>query len=125
MKEEISRILKMVEDGKIDSAKAAELIDALSGKNEIVQAENITTGSYEEKMLKVNVISKDGDNVHVKLPIKVIKALGSAVIKIPGMNDKMGDIDMDMILKALDSEVIGKIVDVQSAQGDFVEVVVE
>lgn len=125
MKEEISRILKMVEEGKIDSAKAAELIDALSGKNEIVQAENITTGSYEEKMLKVNVISKDGDNVHVKLPIKVIKALGSAVIKIPGMNDKMGDIDMDMILKALDSEVIGKIVDVQSAQGDFVEVVVE
>jgi hypothetical protein len=44
---------------------------------------------------------------------------------MPGVNDKAGDIDMDMILKALDSEVIGKIVDVQSADGDFVEVVVE
>ena len=125
MNEEISRILKMVEEGKIDSAKAAELMEALNNKNEIVKVENSVAANYGDKMLKVNVISKDGDNVHVKLPVKVIKALGSAVIKMPGVSDKTGDIDMDMILKALDSEVIGKIVDVQSAQGDFVEVVVE
>lgn len=125
MKEEISRILKMVEEGKIDSAKAAELIEALNGKNEIVKGESVTTSNYSDKMLKVNVVSKDGDNVHVKLPIKVIKALGGAVVKIPGVSDKIGDLDMDMIMQALDSEVIGKIVDVQTANGDFVEVVVE
>ncbi len=123
MKEDISRILKMVEEGKIDASKAAELIDALDNKNEIVKSD--TSSSYNDKMLKVNVISKEGDNVHVKLPVKVIKALGSAVVKMPGISDKVGEIDMDMILRALDSEVIGKIVDVQSANGDFVEVVVE
>lgn len=125
MNEEISRILKMVEDGKIDAAKATELIEALNGKNEIVKVENTVATNYGDKMLKINVISKEGDNVHVKLPVKVIKALGGAVVKMPGVSDKTGEIDMDMILKALDSEVIGKIVDVQSAQGDFVEVVVE
>ena len=125
MKEEISRILKMVEEGKIDSSKAAELIDALNGKKEIVSSENVTYTSYADKMLKVNVVSKEGDNVHVKLPVKVIRALGSAIVKIPGLSDKIGELDMDMILKALDSEVIGKIVDVQTTNGDFVEVVVE
>lgn len=115
----------MVEEGKIDSAKAAELIEALNNKNEIVKVDDTIAVNYSDKMLKINVISKDGDNVHVKLPVKVIKALGSAVIKIPHVSDKVGDIDMDMILQALDSEVIGKIVDVQSADGDFVEVVVE
>ena len=125
MKEEISRILKMVEEGKIDSSKAAELIEALNSKKEIISNDSLTNNSYADKMLKVNVISKQGDNVHVKLPVKVIRALGSAVVKIPGLSDSIGEIDMDMILKALDSEVIGKIVDVQSADGDFVEVVVE
>jgi len=125
VKEEISRILKMVEEGKIDSSKAAELIEALNGKKEIVSSENVTYTSYADKMLKVNVVSKEGDNVHVKLPVKVIRALGSAIVKIPGLSDKIGELDMDMILKALDSEVIGKIVDVQTANGDFVEVVVE
>ena len=125
MKEEISRILKMVEEGKIDSSKATELIDALNGKKEIVSSENVTYTSYADKMLKVNVVSKEGDNVHVKLPVKVIRALGSAIVKMPGLSDKIGELDMDMILKALDSEVIGKIVDVQTANGDFVEVVVE
>ena len=125
MKEEISRILKMVEEGKIDSSKAAELIEALNSKKEIISNDSLTNNSYADKMLKVNVISKQGDNVHVKLPVKVIRALGSAVVKIPGLSDSIGEIDMDMILKALDSEVIGKIVDVQTADGDFVEVVVE
>lgn len=125
MKEEVSRILKMVEEGKIDSVKAAELIEALNGKSEIVNADDIMAASYADKMFKVNVVTKDGDNVHVKIPVKVIKALGSAVTKIPGMSDKTGDLDMDMILQALDSEIIGKIVDVQTSQGDFVEVVVE
>lgn len=125
MKQEISKILKMVEEGKIDSAKAEELIEALSSKIEIAKSESITTGRYSDKMLKVNVVSKDGDNVHVKLPVKVIKALGGAVVKIPGVSDKIGDIDMDMIMQALDSEVIGKIVDIKTADGDFVEVVVE
>lgn len=125
MKEEISRILKMVEEGKIDSTKAAELIEALNGKNEMVKADNVITNSYADKMLKVNVVTKDGDNVHVKLPIKVIKSLGSAAVKIPGISEKAGDLDIDMILHALDSEIIGKIVDVQTSNGDFVEVVVE
>lgn len=125
MKEDVTRILKMVEEGKIDSAKAAELIDALNTKSEIIKSESSPSTSYNDKMLKVNVISKEGDNVHVKLPVRVIKALGSAVVKMPGVSDKVGELDMDMILQALDSEVIGKIVDVQSANGDFVEVVVE
>lgn len=126
MKEEVSKILKMVEEGKITSDKAGELISALDAKNEIAEVKSVTSTNYLDKMFKINVNTKDGDNVHVKLPVKVIKALGGAAIKIPGVNEKVsGGLDMDMILKALDSEAIGKILDVETSDGDFVEIVIE
>jgi len=36
MKDEIQRVLKMLEEGKIDSEKAAELIDLLKNNNKPV-----------------------------------------------------------------------------------------
>lgn len=54
MNEEVLRILKMVEDGKIDSGKAAELIEALKGPQ--IDANPV---NYGERMLKIKVNSKD------------------------------------------------------------------
>lgn len=123
MKEEVKRILKMVEEGKIDSDKAAELIEAINKTEEIQQVSVI--GNHE-RMLKVRVLSATKDTVNVNVPIKFLKAIGNAVnnIKIPGVSDQEG-IDVKMIMEAIDSGLEGKIVDVKSSNGDIVEVFIE
>ena len=123
MKEEIKRILKMVEDGKIDMDKASELIEAI---NKPANLSQLSTSQNLDKMLKVKVLSATKDIVNVNIPIKFLKAIGNAVnnIKIPGISDAEG-IDIKMIMEAIDSGLDGKIVDVKSSNGDIVEVYIE
>ncbi len=123
MKEEIKRILKMVEDGKIDMDKASELIEAINKPANLAQ---LSTSKNLDKMLKVKVLSATNDIVNVNIPIKFLKAIGNAVnnIKIPGISDAEG-IDIKMIMEAIDSGLDGKIVDVKSSNGDIVEVYIE
>ena len=123
MKEEIKRIFKMVEDGKIDSDKAIELIEAI---NKPVESQQLPVSGNSGKMLRVRVLSSTEDTVHVNVPINFLKAIGNAVnnIKIPGISDQEG-IDIRMIMDAIDSGLEGKIVDVKSSNGDIVEVSIE
>ncbi|MFL0269230.1 SHOCT-like domain-containing protein [Candidatus Clostridium radicumherbarum] len=123
MKEEVKRILKMVEEGKIDSDKATELIEALNKSSNDTQ---LTAASNLDKMLKVKVLSATQDTVNVNVPVKFLKAIGNAVnnIKIPGVSEQEG-IDIKMIMEAIDSGLEGKIVDVKSGNGDIVEVSIE
>ncbi len=123
MQEEIRRILKMVEEGKIDSDKATELIGAINLKTD---SQQVTKTVNSDKMLRVKVISSTEDNVNVNIPINFLKAIGTAVnnIKIPGVSEQEG-IDIKMIMEAIDSGLEGKLVDVKSANGDIVEVTIE
>lgn len=123
MKEEVKRILKMVEEGKIDSDKATELIEAIN-KPTGVQA--LPVSSNIDKMIRVRVLSSEKDTVNVNVPVRFLKAIGNAVnnIKIPGIQETEG-IDIKMIMDAIDSGLEGKIVDVKSANGDIVEVSIE
>ncbi len=123
MNEEVKRILKMVEEGKIDIDKAGDLIDAL---NKSATALPLNTSKNLDKMLKVRVLSATKDTVNVNVPIKFLKAIGNAVnnIKIPGISDEDG-IDIRMIMEAIDSGLEGKIVDVKSSNGDIIEVSIE
>jgi hypothetical protein len=126
MSEEVLRILKMVEEGKLDASKGAELIEALNANKlpeKYVTPAN--TISNDGMMLKVKVISAEKDNVNIKLPIKFIKGVIAACGKIPVDVHGMEAIDTKMLLEAIDSGLTGKIVDVQSANGDIVEVVIE
>lgn len=123
MKEDVQRILKMVEEGKINSDKAAELIEAL---NKYSNVQQLSVSGNLDKMLKVRVLSATKDTVNVNVPIKFLKAIGNAVnnIKIPGVSEQEG-IDIKMIMEAIDSGLEGKIVDVKSGNGDIVEVSIE
>lgn len=123
MQEDIKRILKMVEEGKIDADKAADLIEALNSQPE---AERLPRPAASDKMLRVKVISSTADNVNVNIPVSFLKAIGTAVnnIKIPGVSEQEG-IDIRMIMEAIDSGLEGKIVDIKSGNGDLVEVMIE
>lgn len=123
MKEEIKRILKMIEEEKIDSDKASELIEALNKPDDV---KLLSVSGNLDKMLKVRVLSATKDTVNINIPVKFLKALGNAInnIKIPGVSGQEG-IDIKMIMEAIDSGLEGKIVDVKSGNGDMVEVSIE
>ncbi|MBU3173615.1 SHOCT-like domain-containing protein [Clostridium estertheticum] len=123
MNEEVMRVLKMLEEGKIDSQKAGELIEVLNATKKIVPI----TANNADKILKIKVNSSTGDNVNVNIPVKFIKTLGSAIKRIPKVEGVEGieDIDIQTILQAVGEGLDGKIVDVKSEKGDIVEIVVE
>ena len=123
MNENITKILKMVQEGKLDSDKAAELIEAINTKEEITENKPKT-----ERMLKIKVITaEDGEKVNVKFPIKFIKAslkaFGKMPINIDG--DSENKIDMQAISDAIENDIDGKIVECCTKKGDNVEIVIE
>lgn len=129
MNEEVMIILKMVEEGKISADKAKELIDALESTSKNTQA--ITPKKYEDKFLKVEVLSHEGDKVNIQLPIKVIKEVLKVTGKLPiskyieGMDGLDIDELMNTLVSCLDSEVIGEIVDICSSEGDTIKILVD
>lgn len=129
MNEEIMRVLKMVEEGTISADKAKEIIDAL--ENTSKNTEVVISKKYEDKFLRVEVLSHEGDKVNVKLPIKVIKEVIKVTGKLPistsieGMNGVNLDELMNTIVSCLDNEVMGEIVDICSSEGDTVKIVID
>ncbi|MFB7139421.1 hypothetical protein ACFCYN_07205 [Gottfriedia sp. NPDC056225] len=129
MMDEISRILTLVEEGKIDKDKASELINILQVKDqpEFVAAKKEVP--YGNKMLKIRVTSDVGDNVNVNLPINLVKAVlkvGTNIAeKIPEAEKYVKDINVDLLIEAIENELVGQIVDITSANGDKVFVVIE
>jgi len=128
MKEEIAKVLTMVKEGKIDADKASELIDVLKEKE---AGSNHTHKSpiYAEKILKIRVLSAENDNVKINVPIKLVKALlvagNSILASIPESEKYVKDIDMNLIIEAIENELDGQLVDIQTGNGDIVSVIIE
>ncbi|WP_058300628.1 SHOCT-like domain-containing protein [Gorillibacterium timonense] len=142
MKEEISKVLSMMQEGKIDSEKASELIDALKEKNTAQTSQAVlmpgkpdysvksSSGSsgYLAKMLKIRVTSQENDNVSINLPIRLVKAVLGAghgiASNIPQAAKYVKDIDIDLLIDAIENELDGQIVDIHSGEAT-VTVVIE
>ena len=128
MKTEIEKVLTLVQEGKVDAAKGSELIEVLQ-ERESGSGISSKPVAYTDKVLKIRVLSADNDNVSVNLPIKLIKVLLKAGYNIAGnipQSEKyVKDLDIDIIIEAIDNELDGPIVDVKSADGDNVSIVIE
>lgn len=144
MREEIERILKMVEEGKLNSEQASLLIDAL--KTTGVEVEEIdeetqdeATSSFDresfmqntvktstgEKFLQIRVLSVEGDKVKINLPINFVKGILKVTGKLPMIQaDQLEGIDvpamMETIMAAIEGDLTGRLVDVESGKGDLV-----
>ncbi len=129
MKEEITRVLTMVQEGKIDADKGSELIRILREKEETGSKRLEKTDKYLDKTLKIRVVSSENDNVKVNLPIKLVKVVlmagHSIAASIPESEKYVKDIDINLIIEAIENELDGQIVDVKSANGDTVSVIIE
>ncbi|GGH86638.1 hypothetical protein JOD43_003529 [Pullulanibacillus pueri] len=130
MKEEILKVITMVQEGKIDSEKASELIAVLNEKE--TTASHNPSSDYLDKTLKIRVSSEEGDNVKVNLPVRLIKVglrTGLSIAeKIPESAKYIKDInsqDIELILEAIENEMTGQIVEVTSPNGENVSVIIE
>ena len=127
MREDLVKVLTMLSEGKLNVEKSADLIDAMYKKEE--KEIQIIDKKYDKRMLRVLVDSATGDNVRVNLPIAVITSVLKATGKLPIKNVDMEGIDFEVlsesITAALDNEMLGEIVTVDSSNGDVVRVVIE
>ncbi|WP_397538874.1 SHOCT-like domain-containing protein [Rummeliibacillus pycnus] len=127
MNEEITRVLTMVQEGKIDADKGSELIQVLKEKEETGNEQKST--KYLDKTLKIRVVSAENDNVTVNLPIKLVKVVllagHSIAASVPQAEKYVKDIDIGLIIEAIENELDGQIVDIRSANGDTVSVIID
>lgn len=81
----------------------------------------------DDMMLYIRVDSKKGDRVRINLPIPLVKLAISMGIQLPQVsgNDVLKNIDFEQILDLVEKGLIGKLVEVESAEGDTVEIAVE
>lgn len=83
--------------------------------------------SLDELTLRIYVHSADGDLVKVNLPMSLVKVCMELGVEMSTVSDKkiINGIDFDKIIELVERGAIGKLVEVESADGDTVEVVVE
>lgn len=83
--------------------------------------------SIDQMFLRVKVLSAKGDKVNVNLPLMLVKMAYDMGLNFSDMtnNPHAKNIDLAMIMKLIEKGAVGKLVDVQSADGDIVEVFVE
>ena len=101
----------------------------LSGKEDAVRiVPESQRKNPDELVLRIKVLSAGGDKVRVNLPIPLLRALSGSgmdiAASVSGM-DALKGIDLEKILELVENGTVGKLVEVESANGDTVEIVVE
>ena len=105
--------------------------DLLSGKKEDAPIVRMLPENeikdIKDMMLRIVVNSTDGDVVRVNLPLAIIEVAmdsGLDVFEFSG-HETLKNIDFNKIMNAVKKGAIGNIVEVESANGDTVQVFVE
>ena len=114
----ISRVLGVTTD---------ELLTGNSNEVKVVPQE--LRKSLDELVMRVRVNTVSGDRVRVNLPMSLVKVCMEVGVDIApnyvGGVDALRNLDLAKIMDLAERGVIGKLVEVETAGGDVVEVVVE
>ena len=84
----------------------------------------------EELTFRARIDTADGDKIRVNFPMTLVKLcmeIGVDVVpNMTGSNAEMiRNIDMKKVVQMVEMGLIGKLVEIESADGDTIEVVVE
>src|SRR5690625_317733 len=124
MKDEIAKIIAMVQEGKINPDEAGELISAL--KSDQTDSTPPKSSNYLGRTLKIRIQSDEQENVNVNVPVKLIKGLmkmGHGIDdNMPQAKKYADDVESNLLISAIDNKSTGKINDGKSDDGDSVEV---
>ncbi len=99
--------------------------ELLGRKKEIVRQEE--KKDINKLLFKISINSAGGDTVNVNLPLSVIKVLveNKSNANIISGNESLKNIDFASLLSLAEQGVIGEIVNISSADGDIIKIVVE
>lgn len=103
-------------------------LDELLGKQPSTQYVSEQNRKDVNKMfLRIKVLSSDGDKVNVNLPLAVVKVFLDSGMEIPVSAGKVSldGINFKQIYELVESGVVGKLVEVESSDGDRVEIWVD
>jgi hypothetical protein len=119
--EERMKILKLIEEGKISAEEGAKLLSALSSTNRPLSG----LSSSSAKWLRVRVT--DANTGRSKATVQIPISLMEAGMKIGAhFAPEIDGVNMDQIMEALSTGMIGKIIDVTDDEdGEHVEIFVE
>ncbi len=78
-------------------------------------------------IMRIRVLSADGDKVNVNLPMALVKmGLQSGMLdSMVGGNENLKGIDFESLVLMVEQGAIGKLVEVESADGDLVDITIE
>lgn len=124
MREEKVEILRRIQNEEITALEGAKLLEELDHPKEVAKVEKKQVNFG--KMFRIKVLSSDGDRVNVQIPLAFAKLALKKGNGFLGKNIQSDlDLDVDMLLDMIDQGNIGKLVDIVSADGDSVEIVIE
>ncbi len=101
-----------------------ELLGKVNKEQTILATEEIK--NRKNIVLKIVVDTKDGDKVRVNLPLALFKMLAESGEAAPKINNvSLKGIDLKEVYRLAEIGVIGKIIEVETADGDQVYIFVE
>jgi len=126
MKEEIKKVLEMLEEKKISNEEAVELLEALKETKE--EEETTPLSTKKKRFLKILVTKGDKPTVNVNIPFSLVNwglnlasKMGKKTVNVEGNEIP---IDMEELNEAMnDPNFTGKILDVVDEQkGEHIEI---
>ena len=105
---------------------ADELLTGKTNEVKLLPAEE--RKSLDQLTLRIKVDSVAGDKVRVNLPMSLVKVGLEMGVDLSGNisgAESLKNVDLNKVLELAERGLIGKLVEVESADGDTVEVVVE
>ncbi|HEX2194028.1 MAG TPA: hypothetical protein VHK63_03595 [Candidatus Limnocylindria bacterium] len=126
MREELETILRLVADGKLSADEAAPIIEALSAPRRRPEHMPGATGeqgeghdhAHQRRRVRIQVNERGRRVVDLRVPLAFAAAASRMV---PGIPDSYAN----LIERAVDSDTLGTIVDVEDESGDGVVISLE
>ncbi len=128
LSEEKMRILKLLEEKKISAEEAAELLEALEETEEVGRESREPEVAERGRALKIKVTDKGTGKlrVNVAIPLRLAKFARMLVPSFEKYDIDTHGIDIEGILEAIDSGIVGKILEVDDeANNQHVEIWIE
>lgn len=110
LREELIKILKMVETGVITAEEGQKLIQTIQKSQKNIARQNPNIIGHFLRLDILSVQSGENTNIEIKFPLNLARAILKMGIVQKQLTDKVGekvDLDVEKILSLIDSEING------------------
>ncbi|CEI73405.1 MULTISPECIES: hypothetical protein [Romboutsia] len=83
---------------------------------------------YDEKLLRVKVLSHNGDKIHIKLPVNFVKKMiqNNALDFFNDLDDIVdGKKLISLVTRALDENISGEVAHLERKNGDIIKIILD